>query len=471
MNISEINSKIDETFCVESADALCDTSLMTEYMKSKSVAREIASLNTILDRHVADGNIVNKIIVEYSTNLIPAGTKGVVRGLKFNKIVKEKLKEQNGIYFETKCPQFKTDEIPDWYIANNGKIIIGMNQLNLWGGGHQLNRGFKYLNMDTPDNVKIICVVCNHVKVKTAKSKLYALFDTGFKNNNLCYLKELPKIINNFMNDVIHKPKQLKLTGLNRDSADKFYTNSMVAEMCVNLVAEHIKNIEYVIEPSAGNGSFIEPIKKMFSSYDFYDIFPENEQIIQQDFLELEVSKNAHIIGNPPFGRQSSMAIKFIKKSCEFAQSISFILPRSFKKDSMKNKFDKFFHLIHQIDLPQNSFLVDGVEYDVPCVFQIWLKKSTKREIKKKQIPSGYTFVSREDDPDISFRRVGVNAGIIDDKNFDKKSKQSHYFIKFDDVSSKNKVKNIVFTENNTVGPKSISKQELIELYNAKLAQ
>lgn len=284
------------------------------------------------------------------------------------------------------------------------------------------------------------------------------------------YIDNNNKIINNLIN-VVHKPKQLKLTGLNRDSADKFYTKYGIAEMCVNLVAEHIKNIEYVIEPSAGKGSFIEPIKKIFSSYDFYDIYPENEQIIQQDFLELKVSKNTHIIGNPPFGRQSSMAIKFIKKSCEFAQSISFILPCSFKKDSMKNKFDKFFHIIHQIDLPQNSFIVDGAEYDVPCVFQIWLKKNTKREIKKKQLPSGYTFVSREDNPDISFRRVGVNAGIIDDKNFDEKNKQSHYFIKFDDISSKDKIKNIIFAENNTVGPKSISKQELIELYNAKLIQ
>ena len=35
-----------------------------------------------------------------------------------------------------------------------------------------------------------------------------------------------------------------------------------------------------------------------------------------------------HIIGNPPFGRQSSLAIKFIKKSVEYCDSISFILPK-----------------------------------------------------------------------------------------------------------------------------------------------
>jgi hypothetical protein len=49
-----------------------------------------------------------------------------------------------------------------------------------------------------------------------------------------------------------------------------------------------------------------------------------------------------HIIGNPPFGRQSSTAIKFIKKSCLFCNSLSFILPKSFKKDSLKNKVRKY---------------------------------------------------------------------------------------------------------------------------------
>ena len=39
-------------------------------------------------------------------------------------------------------------------------------------------------------------------------------------------------------------------------------------------------------------------------------------------------------------------------------------------------------------------------------------------------------FVKKTENPDISFRRVGVNAGNID-KKFDDKSINSHYFIKF----------------------------------------
>lgn len=84
--------------------------------------------------------------------MIPAGTKGVVRGNKFNNIVKEYIikigldNEKFDICFEKKHDNFITTEILDWYIyeKTTNRIIIGMNQLDLWGGGQQLNRGSKY---------------------------------------------------------------------------------------------------------------------------------------------------------------------------------------------------------------------------------------------------------------------------------------------------------------------------------------
>ncbi len=212
----------------------------------------------------------------------------------------------------------------------------------------------------------------------------------------------------------------------------------------------------------------------------FYDLEPDNDEIIKQDYLlynHSDVKKNfskIHIIGNPPFGRQSSMAIKFIKKSCEFCDSVSFILPKSFKKDSLKKSFPLNFHLMFEIDLPDKSFLVDGKEYDVPCVFQIWKKQKINRIAKQKLEPLNFIFVKKTDNPDISFRRVGVNAGFVD-TNIDEKSIQSHYFIKFTNNkplnNNINKLSTITFDFNNTVGPKSISKQELILKFNSSLSQ
>jgi predicted RNA methylase len=274
--------------------------------------------------------------------------------------------------------------------------------------------------------------------------------------------------------------------GLSRDTIDKYYTKETIVQLCLNFVEKSInidRQNDLVIEPSAGNGSFIKEIKKLCDNFVFYDIEPEHDQIIEQDYLKInykELEKNydnIHIIGNPPFGRQSSLAIKFIKKSCEFCKTFSFILPKSFKKDSLKTKIPLKFHLIFEIDLPDKSFLVNKNEYDVPCVFQIWEKKTIDRIVKEKLVPINFEFVKREENPDISFRRVGVNAGFITNSLIDEKSIQSHYFIRFTNKRKKRnmneKIKllgEIVYDFNNTVGPKSISKQELIAKFNPILS-
>jgi predicted RNA methylase len=267
--------------------------------------------------------------------------------------------------------------------------------------------------------------------------------------------------------------------GLKRDTIDKFYTKEHIAEECVNLVKNNVDiGNGLVIEPSAGNGSFIKSIKDLTDDCLFYDLEPENEEIIRKDFLEFDFDEirklydKIHIVGNPPFGRQSSMAIKFIKKCCQFASSISFILPKSFKKESMKKYFSNNYHLVCEMDLVENSFLVDDVETDVPCVFQIWIWKKEKRKPKIREKPIGFEFVKKENNPDISFRRVGVYAGKISEEVEDK-SIQSHYFIKFTNgktvEENMRKLEKIRFEKDNTVDPRSISKPELIERFNVIL--
>jgi hypothetical protein len=77
-----------------------------------------------------------------------------------------------------------------------------MNQLDLWTGGAQLNRGFKYLidNKHNTDKSKLLCVICNYKKFINNKNKIYKLFEVGFLNNTLCYIKNIEKIINEFFN-------------------------------------------------------------------------------------------------------------------------------------------------------------------------------------------------------------------------------------------------------------------------------
>lgn len=140
--------------------------------------------------------------------LIPAGTKGVIRGNKFNSIVKTVILELAldpeifDVCFEKVCEGHVTTEIPDWYILqkSTNKIIIGMNQLDLWGGGQQSNRGSKYIleNVHNNQNSKLLCVVCNPIQFTSKKNKTYKLFEIGFRDNTLCYLMNLSNIITSY---------------------------------------------------------------------------------------------------------------------------------------------------------------------------------------------------------------------------------------------------------------------------------
>lgn len=273
----------------------------------------------------------------------------------------------------------------------------------------------------------------------------------------------------------------MRQTGLRRNPIDKYYTSEEIVELCKDRINNrlNIESHDFVIEPSAGDGAFIPLLQDLNCPYKMYDIHPAHSDIIQEDFLNItkkdiiecvdHFSGKIHIIGNPPFGRQSSLAIKFIKHAASFCDTISFILPKSFQKESMIQKIPRFFHCIFNENLPSNGFLYNGQSYNVPCVFQIWMKRDTLRELPQKLDAYGFHFVKKEESPDISFRRVGIYAGKIDTVIHDK-SPQSHYYIKFDVPFNQllyEKLKALSFKKrDNTVGPRSISKPELIEEYN-----
>lgn len=209
LSMEDINARIKKEICYKTLEELTDKNLMCEYKECDSVKKEIKKLGDVLEKYT-DEETKQKIIQEYLLELIPAGTKGVIRGNKFNNIVKKFITnleldtDRFEICFEKKCEGHFTTEIPDWYILekSTNKIIIGMNQLDLWGGGQQLNRGSKYIenNKHNNTNSKLLCVVCNEIQFKSKKNKAYNLFENGFDNNTLCYLNNLENIINTYFN-------------------------------------------------------------------------------------------------------------------------------------------------------------------------------------------------------------------------------------------------------------------------------
>lgn len=209
-----INERISAELCEETLSMLTDLSMTDDYKACESVKNEISKLDKILSKHNITNDQKDAIITDYLIELIPPGTKAVMRGNKFNRIINARITNMKldptrfEVAFEKECTVCETFERPDWYILDKktGKVIIGMNQLDLWGGGHQHNRASKYLidNKINTDKTKLLCVVCNKIKFKiqkngdSPKTKAYKYFEIGFANDTLCYIKNVENIINNY---------------------------------------------------------------------------------------------------------------------------------------------------------------------------------------------------------------------------------------------------------------------------------
>ena len=250
-----------------------------------------------------------------------------------------------------------------------------------------------------------------------------------------------------------------------KDELDRFYTSIEVVEKCLKLI--DTSHYDCIIEPSAGTGSFSNKLPHCIA----YDISPEHDNIIQQDWFKLDKSifqkyNNILVIGNPPFGEQNSLAIRFFNESAKFCNTIAFILPLSFKKDSVQNQLNLNFHLEKELNLNNCSFyLKNQKEIIVPCVFQVWNKQNPPRKKKKlKTTSSLFSYVTKEE-ADFRVQRVGGNAGKASlDLN---RAASSNYFIKNNSNKSDEDfvyfINNLTFpTLEFTVGPKSLPKGELV---------
>ena len=158
-------------------------------------------------------------------------------------------------------------------------------------------------------------------------------------------------------------------------SRDAFFTKPHIAERFVAKVDEilDIKGFDNVIEPSAGAGDIYNLLPK--HNRIGVDIFPMAEDIIKSDFFKYEIPDGSNIfVGNPPFGRNSDLAIRFFNKCATNASAIAFIIPRNWVNNRIHNHLNKDFGLYYSAILPKNSFTLDGSNYDVGCVAQIWLR-------------------------------------------------------------------------------------------------
>lgn len=179
---------------------------------------------------------------------------------------------------------------------------------------------------------------------------------------------------------------------------DKFYTKPEIAQICVDFLQSQVKEekVTYV-EPSAGSGSFSNITECVA-----YDIKPEATNIVAQDWLKFDTPPQGTwvMFGNPPFGSRNHLSKAFISKGIDKGCTyIGFVLPNSYKKFTTQTVFPSDWKLIGSIDLPKYSFLLEGEDYHVPCVFQVWTnsKEHTNnyREVKGKEFTKDFSFTNK----------------------------------------------------------------------------
>jgi len=122
---------------------------------------------------------------------------------------------------------------------------------------------------------------------------------------------------------------------------------------------------------------FLDYLDRENVPYLAYDIEPEDNRIIKQDFLELELEykKGRCVIGNPPYGTRNTLSVQFFKKSIQLSDYIAFILPISqFNNNQQMYEFD----LIHSENLGIHIY----TDRELNCCLNVY--KRPLNELNKK---------------------------------------------------------------------------------------
>lgn len=174
---------------------------------------------------------------------------------------------------------------------------------------------------------------------------------------------------------------------------EQFYTPRHVADRVVAQVLDVVPDAvtRTWIEPAGGTGAFIDAAREVgVLDVISFDIEPRHRDVARGDFLQQQLNvRGAVSVGNPPFGRNNALSVPFFNHCAGFSDYIAFIVPRSWRKWSVMNRLNHFFHLAADEDL--SITYVDGAgggayarAYLQTCV-QIWERRNESRPKVKVQ--------------------------------------------------------------------------------------
>jgi predicted RNA methylase len=278
---------------------------------------------------------------------------------------------------------------------------------------------------------------------------------------------------------ILNEEKNAK--SVREEGLDKFYTIPSYAKKCIEQVFDLYDKYSFdlIIEPSAGNGSFFNQLD--YENKLGIDIAPETENIVKMDFFDYtpHTTEKILVIGNPPFGRVSSNAIKFFNHAAKCATVIAFIVPRTFRRPSVQNKLDSHFHLVYDVDVPTKPCCFTPPMV-AKCCFQIWEKKEVQRltvELPTKHDDWEFLAFGPLDDngqptppvgADFAMRAYGGKIGVIEKNNLETLRPKSWHWIKcnIDKNILIERFSQLDYSDSlNTARQNSMGRGELVRLY------
>jgi hypothetical protein len=261
------------------------------------------------------------------------------------------------------------------------------------------------------------------------------------------------------------------------DELDRWYTKPEVVDECLAMLEENLiplKKFGAIVEPSCGMGAFSSKLPASIT----FDIDPNSVAKYKCDYLLAPIDASPWprpilVVGNPPFGQRSKLAIDFLNKSL-YADFVAFVLPSSILKDSNLKKLNA--RLIPEFvrELPLGAFECVGDRdwsRSPRCSFVIFrvghkYDPTDRRELPKKYECPLFSWTNDWNAADFVFKRNGGGCGTARVKTSpDTQTLGGYYYVK----SAMGTPPDLLFglfnespfpTSNLSVSSKSISQNE-----------